>query len=228
MSADPPPIAELIHVSRVWDRGRIQALRDVSLAIPRRAFVGITGPSGSGKSTLLHIAGGLLRPSTGEVIFDGVRPRSRGQWASIRARRIGFVFQAFHLLPSLTARENVEVPMMGVTASARVRRMRAEQLLDRVGLSARLDSLPNDLSGGERQRVAIARALANSPDLLLADEPTGNLDSEAQDVIVSLLHELQDEIGLTVILVSHDLDLVRTAGRLVRLRDGCIDPVVAA
>jgi putative ABC transport system ATP-binding protein len=172
-----PVLLRAEHVSRVYERGRVPAVTDVCLTIDRGEYVAITGPSGSGKSTLLGILGALDRPTTGEVYFEGRPFASLGDLDRFRSRVVGFVFQAFYLLPVLTARENVEIPMCETACRPRARRERAGRLLEQVGLGRRADHLPAQLSVGERQRVAIARALANDPVLLLADEPTGNLDS---------------------------------------------------
>ncbi len=216
------PVVATEDVSREYDRGRVVALREVSLAVWPGDLMAVVGPSGSGKSTLLHLLGGLDRPTAGRVRFEGREPRSAGEWARLRARRIGFVFQAFNLLPVLTARENVEVPMLGVVPGARARRRRAERLLAAVGLADRAGHRPVELSGGERQRVAIARALANRPALVLADEPTGNLDSQTAEGIVRLLLDLRAEEGLALVVVTHDRDLAARCNRWVELRDGRI------
>ena len=169
-------ISALENVSRSYDGGRVVALRELTLSIERGTAVAIVGPSGAGKSTLLHLMCGLDRPERGRVLFDGSEPRSAREWTRLRSTRIGFVFQSYNLLPTLTALENVEIPMMGSSRAPQERRRRAAQSLAGVGLANRGKYRPNELSGGERQRVAIARSLVNSPDLILADEPTGNLD----------------------------------------------------
>jgi putative ABC transport system ATP-binding protein len=215
---DPVVVAE--HVSKDYDGGRVRALTDVSVEVRPGELVALVGPSGSGKSTLVHVLGGLEPPSSGRIVLEGRVPDTPREWARQRARRIGFVFQAFHLLPTLTARENVEVPMFGVVASATDRRRRAEALLASVGLTDRSRHRPVELSGGERQRVAIARAIANAPRLILADEPTGNLDSTSAGGIVDLLASLRAD-GLTaVVLVTHDRDLASRCDRRIELRDG--------
>jgi len=219
--ADSEPILELDRVSRLFDGGRVAALRDLSLRVARGEWLTITGPSGCGKSTLLHMMCGLDRPSSGTVRFAGARPATRREWSSIRRHRIGFVFQAFHLIATLTAQQNVMVPMFGTIASARERRRRANTLLERLGLADRALHRPSELSGGERQRVAIARALANSPELLLADEPTGNLDRGAARSIVSLLEEIRDSRReMTIVLASHDAGLAAAGDRLLEMLDG--------
>jgi putative ABC transport system ATP-binding protein len=218
------PMVAVEHVSRSYDDGRVTALQDVTLAISPGEYVAIVGPSGSGKSTLLHLLCGLDRPTQGRVCFEGIEPASRRQWAKLRATRIGFVFQAFYLLPTLSAQENVEVPMFGVLPRAKDRQRRALELLERVGLTNRARHRPFELSGGERQRVAIARSLANAPALLLADEPTGNLDSKTAADIMQLLHDVhrQDKERKTLVLVTHNLEITARSDRLVHIVDGRI------
>lgn len=214
-------------VHRVYrlDAVEVAALRGVSLDVASGEFVAITGPSGSGKSTLLHLLGGIDTPSSGSVSLDGT------DWAALpekdRARRrlvdVGFVFQRFHLLPMLTARENVELPMAEAGVSAARRRERAAALLDRMGLDDRHEHRPGELSGGQRQRVAIARALANEPRLLLADEPTGELDRGTSDGLLALFSEINHE-GMTIVVATHDLRLAARAGRRIELVDGRLSP----
>jgi putative ABC transport system ATP-binding protein len=201
---------------------RIAVLRDVSFAIPDAAFVSIVGPSGSGKTTLLGLLAGLDVPTHGSVLMDGedLGKLSEDRRAQLRGAKVGFVFQSFQLIPTLTALENVQVPLElrgddGAPA-------RARDLLARVGLGDRAHHFPNQLSGGEQQRVAIARAFSNSPRLLFADEPTGNLDSETGAHIVELLETLNRESGTTIVLVTHDLNLARRAQRIIRLADGVV------
>ncbi|MBW8770341.1 MAG: ABC transporter ATP-binding protein [Gemmatimonadetes bacterium] len=201
---------------------RIAVLRDVSFTIPEGAFVAIVGPSGSGKTTLLGLLAGLDVPSRGSVIMDSddLGKLSEDRRAQLRGAKVGFVFQSFQLIPTLTALENVQVPLElrgddGAPA-------RARELLARVGLGDRAHHFPNQLSGGEQQRVAIARAFSNSPRLLFADEPTGNLDSETGAHIVELLETLNRESGTTIVLVTHDLGLARRAQRIIRLADGVV------
>ena len=212
----------LEHVDRIYRDGRLRALADVSLAIAPGEYAAVTGPSGSGKSTLLHIAAGLDRPTRGRVLFEGREVPSPRRWAWLRAERIGFVFQAFNLLPRLTALENIEVPMMGVVRGFGRRRARARDLLARVGLADRAGHRPGELSAGERQRVAIARGLASGPALLLADEPTGNLDSVTAAGILDLLEEVHARDGTALVVVTHDPAIARRAGRTVGLLDGRI------
>lgn len=200
------------------------ALRGVSLAIPAGEFVAITGPSGCGKSTLLNIVGLLDEPSGGKYEFGGrnVAHMSDGERSAARLSDIGFVFQAFHLLNRISCVENVCLPMMYAGADSRAMRERALMLLHKVGLKGKERKTPLELSGGERQRVAIARALANSPKVILADEPTGNLDSASSREIVDTLFSLNAE-GITVVMVTHDREIAARAGRNIKLRDGRLD-----
>jgi len=215
-------IAELKDVSRTYDGGRVTAIDGVCLRVERGEFLALTGVSGSGKSTLLFLLGGLERPTAGTVAIDGRAPVSDREWARLRATRIGFVFQSFNLLPTMTALENVQVPMFGVVSSARRRKDRAARLLERVGLADRRSHLPAELSGGQRQRVAIARALANSPAIILADEPTGNLDSKSSEAVLALLEEIHAQRDVTVITATHDREVSERAMRRVELCDGRI------
>ncbi len=204
-----------------YDDGDVQALRGVSLAIAEGEFVAITGPSGCGKSTLLQLLGGLDRPTGGDVLFRG-RPLSAIDLDAYHARQVGFVFQSFHLLPTLTSVENVQVPMFEGPWPRRERAPRAAALLAEVGLPHRNTHRPGQLSVGERQRVAIARALANDPTLLLADEPTGNLDSRSQDEILRLLADLRHRRGLTLVIVTHSPEVAAAADRRIAMKDGQI------
>lgn len=214
-------VVELRKVSKKYVLGRpFYALKDVDLVVEKGEFLSILGPSGSGKSTLLHIMGLLDTPSSGRVLFKGrdVSKMSEEERAEIRNKEIGFVFQFFYLSPFLTAKENVMLPMM---FAGEVDERRAEELLKRVGLGNKMNNKPHQLSGGERQRVAIARALANEPSLILADEPTGNLDSKTGREVLKLFKELWKE-GNTLVLVTHDEKLSKAAERRVRLLDGRI------
>ena len=201
--------------------GLVRAVDRIELEVAAGETVAVMGPSGCGKSTLLHLVGGLDRPSDGEVWLAGRRVDRLGEraLAHVRRRDVGFVFQAFHLMEELTAVENVELPALLASRSPRTARRRAEQLLDSVGLADRAGFLPSALSGGQRQRVAIARALSNEPDVVLADEPTGNLDSAAT-VDVLRLFELLHEAGQTLVIVTHDARIAATADRMISMRDG--------
>jgi ABC-type lipoprotein export system ATPase subunit len=205
------------------DEGLVRAVDEVDLEIARGEALAVMGPSGCGKSTLLHLLGGLDRPSGGELWLAGRRIDRLGErgLADLRRREIGFVFQAFHLMDELTARENVELPALLAGRSARQARRRALELLDEVGLADRASHLPAALSGGQRQRVAIARALVNDPIVLLADEPTGNLDSTATLEVLRLFDRLHTA-GLTFVIVTHDQRVAATADRLVSMRDGAL------
>jgi putative ABC transport system ATP-binding protein len=222
---EPTEIIRMERVSKLYKTGSVEvaALRDVDLHIRPGEMVAVIGPSGSGKSTLMNLLGCLDVPTSGLYEFGGrdVARLSSEQVADLRNRSIGFVFQAFHLLPHGTARENVEMPLLFAGLSARLRRERAQAMLARVGLEARFEHLPTQLSGGEMQRVAIARALANDPRVILADEPTGNLDSRTGRDILDLFHRLHAE-GTTVVLITHDLKLARTCPRILRIQDGRI------
>jgi putative ABC transport system ATP-binding protein len=217
---------ELKDVARTYGTGAgvVRALDAVDLSIGSGEFVAIEGPSGSGKSTLLQLLGALDRPSAGSIAFDGnelSRMDDRGLTA-LRSREIGFVFQAFNLIPTLTAAENVETALVPLKKDRRARRARVTDLLTRVGLAGRAGHLPSKLSGGEQQRVAIARALANEPRVILADEPTGNLDSATSEEVVQTLQMLSREQQVTVIVVTHAEEVARFAARRVKLRDGRI------
>jgi putative ABC transport system ATP-binding protein len=203
----------------------VEALRGVDLEIARGEFVALVGPSGSGKSTVLNLIGGLDRPTEGEIWIDGKELSARDEKTLTRHRRqhVGFVFQSFNLLPRLTAEENVALPLMFGGVPEKERRARAKELLEQVGLAERLTHRPTQLSGGEQQRVAIARALVGQPALLLADEPTGNLDTTTGVEIMHLLKELNQEHGLTLLVVTHDPEVAAFADRVVRLRDGQVD-----
>ena len=205
----------------------VAALSEVELAVQRGEFTALVGPSGSGKSTLLNLIGGLDRPSAGEVCVDGLSlgKASEEQLVRYRRERVGFIFQSFNLLPTLSAVENVECPMMLAEIPRPERRQRASSLLESVGLAQRTLHKPNELSGGEKQRVAIARALANRPLLLLADEPTGNLDSKTGAAVLDLLCGLLKANGLTLIMVTHDPEVAARADRIIHLRDGTVQNI---
>jgi putative ABC transport system ATP-binding protein len=210
-------------VSKTFEGGRIGALSGVSIRLDPGDFVALTGPSGSGKSTLLNLIAALDRPDAGSIRI-GARELSSLDAAEYRAGTVGFVFQFHNLIPTLSAAENVQIPMIGRGIGRRERERRAGDLLAEVGLVGRSDASPTTLSGGERQRVAIARALANQPQLLLADEPTGALDSDTGAQIVRLLLTLRDQRGMTVLLVTNDVSVSQTADRVLRLRDGSVEP----
>jgi ABC-type lipoprotein export system ATPase subunit len=213
-------------VSKTFEDGRIGALRGVSMRLEPGDFVALTGPSGSGKSTLLNLIGALDRPDAGSILVGGEEVSRLEDAADYRGATVGFVFQFHNLIPTLSASENVQISMIGRGAGRRERERRAAALLDEVGLSGRAGASPTTLSGGERQRVAIARALANEPRLLLADEPTGALDSETGAQIVRLLLRLRDEHQMTVLLVTNDQSVSEQADRVLRLRDGSVEPTV--
>jgi ABC-type lipoprotein export system ATPase subunit len=205
------------------DAGLVRAVDGVDLEVARGETLAVMGPSGCGKSTLLHLLGGLDRPSGGELWLDGTRidHLSERGLANLRRRQVGFVFQAFHLMDELTARENIELPALLAGRSPRQARRRALELLDQVGLADRSDHLPSALSGGQRQRVAIARALVNEPLVVLADEPTGNLDSAATLEVLRLFGQFHAS-GLTLVIVTHDERVSATADRVVSMRDGAL------
>jgi putative ABC transport system ATP-binding protein len=223
-------VIQLRDLRRQYDMGGeiIHALRGVSLTIRRNEYVAIMGPSGSGKSTLMNLLGCLDTPDGGEYWLNGqeVSRLSDDALARVRNREIGFVFQTFNLLPRATALQNVELPMVYAGAATRERRQRAAEALTRVGLGERMDHKPNELSGGQRQRVAIARALVNRPSILLADEPTGNLDSATSADIMRVFGQLQAQ-GQTVIIVTHEADIAAHAHRVVTLRDGRLESDVS-
>jgi len=221
-SATAMPLLEAKALTREFDDGQVKALRGVDFSVEEGEFIAVTGPSGCGKSTLLQMLGALDRPSSGTLLYRGQSLADHPNPAGYRAREIGFIFQAFHLLPTFTAAENVQMPMFGTDRSASDRKERAVELLTLVGLNHRLDHFPSKLSGGERQRVAIARSLANSPSVVLADEPTGNLDSENAHLVLDLIIRLQQEQGRTLVLVTHDPSIAARASRTLHMKDGRI------
>ncbi len=208
------------HLTKVFPDGHVNALRDVSIEIRRGEYLAIMGPSGSGKSTLLSMLGGLDRPTSGEVYFEGQPLSGMKSLDRFRSRKIGFVFQSFYLLPTLTALENVQIPMFESETPAKERVAKAKALLESVNMSHRANHLPSRLSVGERQRVAIARSLANDPLLLFGDEPTGNLDTKTADTILHLFAHLHDERGVTLVVVTHSDEVAACAERIIHIRDG--------
>ncbi|MDM4720967.1 ABC transporter ATP-binding protein [Micromonospora sp. WMMA1363] len=221
-----PPAIEAVAVSRTYrhDGVSVSALRGVSLTVEPGDYVALVGPSGSGKSTLMHLLGGLDRPTGGRLEIGGreVTSLSAAELAALRNETIGFVFQAFHLLPRTSAVDNVALPLVYRGMGARQRRERAAAMLGRVGLGHRLDHRPNQLSGGEQQRVAIARALVTDPTVLLADEPTGNLDSGTGAAVLELLERLNAESGVALVMVTHDNEVAARARRRIAMRDGVV------
>jgi putative ABC transport system ATP-binding protein len=220
-------LIETVNLTKIYgDSAKVCALEGINLQVMHGEFVAITGPSGSGKSTLLNLLGTLDSPTSGQVWIGGVDVRKLRDkaLADFRRAHIGFIFQLFNLVPSLTARENVMLPLLPYRQRGLDLKARAEELLDLVGLASRVKHLPSQLSGGEQQRVAIARALINKPGLILADEPTGNLDSQAGAEIVTLLRQMNRERGVTVVLATHDQTIANQADKLVRLTDGQIHP----
>jgi len=216
-------IIQTVDLTKIYgDGATVHALDNVNLRVDAGEFVAVMGPSGSGKSTLLHILGALDRPTSGQVIINGHDLDAVRDLDYFRAHAIGFVFQLHNLIPTLTARENVEVPMEGIGMREKERRDRAAHLLSLVDLADRMDFLPAKLSGGERQRVAIARSLANDPALILADEPTGNLDSESGANVIALFNKLNREANKTILLVTHDPVVALSTQRIVTLHDGAI------
>lgn len=218
------PLLRAEGVSRLYADGNVAALQKVTLEIPRGRYLAIMGPSGSGKSTLLNLLGALDRPSAGEIFFQEQPLSQMRDLDRFRARQVGFVFQSFLLLPTLTALENVQIPMFEAGLAPRERAKKAAALLESVGMTHRARHLPNKMSVGERQRVAIARALANDPPLLLADEPTGNLDSQSGAAVLDLFDRLHRDRGLTLVVITHSDDVAARAEQVVYLRDGQIVP----
>jgi len=221
MSENGKWLVETQHLVRIYGDGMVRALDDVSIQIAAGELVSVMGPSGSGKSTLLNMLGALDQPTEGKVFINGQDLSNLEDVDTFRSKTVGFIFQMHNLLPTLNARENVEVPMIG-HAEPEERHARAEELLELVGLAERFTHLPSQLSGGQRQRVAVARALANRPPLVLADEPTGNLDSESGHELITLLHHLNKTQGTTFIIVTHDLAVARQTNRVMVMNDGKI------
>jgi putative ABC transport system ATP-binding protein len=221
---DRQPIYSLRGIGRRYGQNgnEVHAVRDVDLEIARGEFLVIVGPSGSGKSTLLQLLGALDRPTNGQIDFEGgdLARLGDGELTKLRLRSIGFIFQQFNLIPTLTAAQNVEVALAPGGLDGDARRARVHELLESVGLAGRAHHLPSQLSGGEQQRVAIARALANNPHVLLADEPTGNLDTTTGEEIMALLKGLSTHSGHTVVLITHDVEIAAEAPRVIRMQDG--------
>ena len=219
-------LIQIADIAKVYQIGNetIHALRSVSLSIKKGEFIALMGPSGSGKSTLMNILGCLDTPTKGEYVLNGkeVSQMTDNELAEVRNKEIGFVFQTFNLLPRSTALDNVALPLIYAGVNKENRITKAEEVLTSVGLGDRMDHKPNELSGGQRQRVAVARALVNNPSIILADEPTGNLDTKTSIEIMALLEEIHQK-GNTIILVTHEEDIAKHAHRIVRLRDGVIE-----
>jgi putative ABC transport system ATP-binding protein len=219
----------IIELKNVWktyqmDDVEVHALKGIDLRIKKEEFTAIMGPSGSGKSTLLQMIGVLDRPTSGKIYLDGtdISKLNDSELARLRGNKIGFVFQFFNLYPTLTARENIELPMLILEREKKEREIKSSKLLKTVGLEMRAEHLPSQLSGGERQRIAIARALANNPPLILADEPTGNLDTKTSFEIIDLLDKLQEDEKVTIVMVTHEPDIAKYAERIIHLKDGKI------
>lgn len=229
MNDQKTPLIETSHLSKSYSDGDVHALVDVNLSIYNNEYVAIMGPSGCGKSTLLSLLGALDYPTSGEIRFEGRSIRELPSLDEFRSEKVGFVFQSFYLLPTLSALENVQIPMFERPCSAREKIETATNLLEIVGMSHRMKHQPNQLSIGERQRVAIARSLANSPRILFADEPTGNLDSKTEDDILNLFGKLRKQRDMTLVVVTHSDEVARRAERIIRLKDGAVidDAVVA-
>jgi len=213
-------VFEASGLKKDFDGGKVAALRGIDLQISKGEFVAIIGPSGCGKSTLLALLGSFDKPSDGTLTYRGKSIPDLPDPAAYRSHEIGFIFQSFHLLPTFTVVENVQIPMFEGKLSRAQRKERAVELLNSIGLDHRLGHFPSELSGGERQRVAIARSLANGPSVLLADEPTGNLDSKSAEQIMELILHLHGKMGMTLVLVTHDPTIAERASRIVSMRDG--------
>jgi len=221
------PQIRLMGVAKVYHSNGlpVRALSGIELGIGNGAFAVLAGPSGSGKSTILHLIGALDRPSEGKVIIDGcdLYALSRAELADFRLNKIGFVFQAYNLIPVLSARENVEYPLQLQHIPLEERRRRSEELLKRVGLGDQMHKRPGEMSGGQQQRVAVARALGTRPRIILADEPTANLDSKTGEALIDLFRELNDQYKVTFVFASHDPMVIRRAHQVIRLKDGCVE-----
>ena len=212
----------LKDVLKQYDNGEVTALNHIDLAIEKGSFVSIIGPSGSGKSTLLNMLGALDNPDSGEIIIDGIDLSKEKDLSDFRREKIGFVFQLHNLLPNLTVKENVEIPLVGSGLSENEKEKRALTYIESVGLLDKKDNKPNKLSGGQRQRVAIARALVNNPSIILADEPTGSLDSKTGQMVLDILKNMHQKYNATLIIVTHDIEVAKLAERTIVIKDGAI------
>ena len=210
----------LKDVLKQYDDGYVTALNHINLSIEKGSFVSIIGPSGSGKSTLLNMLGALDNPDSGEIIIDGINLSQEKDLSDFRRNEIGFVFQLHNLLPNLTVKENVEIPLVGSKLSESEKEKRALKYIEAVGLLDKKDSKPNKLSGGQRQRVAIARALVNNPSIILADEPTGSLDSKTWQMVLDILKNMHEQYNVTLIIVTHDIEVAKLAERTIVIKDG--------
>jgi ABC-type lipoprotein export system ATPase subunit len=220
MNSGTSPVINAVDVVKTYEKGRVRALDGATLSIDAGEFVAVVGPSGCGKSTLLHLIAALDRPESGKIVVNGEDLAEERDLNKHRATEVGLVFQMDNLLPTLSASENVQIPMFEIGLKARQRRERAAELLDLVGLTSRSHNRPTELSGGERQRVAIARALANRPAILLMDEPTGRLDQTTGKRVLDLVDQLNREQGLTIVLVTHDRTVASRAHRVIEMVDG--------
>ena len=214
------PIIELVGISRHFDNGAVKAVDDVTFSVARGESVALVGPSGSGKSTILNMLGAIDFATSGRISVCNTQLTAAGDWDSFRNNSIGFVFQLFHLIAAFTLIENVELALMPRRLDRNKRRKRARELLERVGLEHRCTALPADVSGGERQRAAIARALVTDPEIVLADEPTGNLDSASGKSVLQLLQEVTTQVGKTLVVVTHNEEHAKSLGRILRIQDG--------
>ena len=212
----------LKNVLKQYDDGEVTALNHIDLSIEKGSFVSIIGPSGSGKSTLLNMLGALDSPDSGEIVIDGVDLAREKDLSDFRREKIGFVFQLHNLLPNLTVEENVEIPLVGTDLAESEKEQRALRYIEAVGLLDKKDAKPNKLSGGQRQRVAIARALVNNPSIILADEPTGSLDSKTGQMVLDILKDMHERYNVTLIIVTHDIEVAKLAERTIVIKDGRI------
>ncbi|ADC47551.1 ABC transporter ATP-binding protein [Methanobrevibacter ruminantium M1] len=216
------PLISLFDIVKEYDKGKVIALNKVNLDIYEGEFVSIIGPSGSGKSTLLNMLGALDVPTSGEIFIDGLNIGKEKDLSDFRRETIGFVFQLHNLIPNLSVWDNVQIPLVGTGLPEKEMKKRANEMIDAVGLSDKKKQKPNKLSGGERQRVAIARALVNKPSIILADEPTGSLDTKTGSMVLNLLRAMHDVYNVTLIVVTHDMEVARMADRMITIKDGQI------